>query len=111
MLNFESPYIWISVAIVALLTAALRFLPFLLFGKGRKTPRIVERLSALLPCAVMGMLVVYCLKDVSFGTFSGFMPALIATAAVVALHVWRKNTLLSIASGTLIYMLLVQLVF
>ena len=57
------------------------------------------------------MLVVYCLKGISFDSLGGFMPALIATAAVVALHAWRKNTLLSIASGTVIYMLLVQLVF
>ena len=57
------------------------------------------------------MLVVYCLKGISFSSLGSFMPALIATVAVVALHAWRKNTLLSIASGTVIYMLLVQLVF
>ena len=107
----ESTYVWISVAIIALITAALRFLPFLLFGNGRKTPKIIEKLSSLLPFAIMGMLVVYCLKSISFDSLGGFMPALIATAAVVALHAWRKNTLLSIASGTVIYMLLVQLVF
>lgn len=111
MLNFETPYVWISVAIIAAVTAALRFLPFLLFGKGRKTPRIIEKLSSLLPCAVMGMLVIYCLKGVSFTSLGGFVPALIACAAVVALHIWKRNTLLSIASGTAIYMLLVQVVF
>ena len=107
----ESTYVWISVAIIALITAALRFLPFLLFDNGRKTPHIIEKLGALLPFAIMGMLVVYCLKGISFGSLGGFLPALIATAAVIALHAWRKNTLLSIASGTVIYMLLVQLVF
>lgn len=111
MFNFESPYIWISVAIIALVTAALRFLPFLLFGKGKKTPKIIEKLSTLLPCAVMGMLVVYCLKGVSFSSLGGFLPTLIATAAVVLIHAWRKNTLLSILTGTVLYMLLVQLVF
>lgn len=67
--------------------------------------------SILLAFAIMGMLFVYCLKGISFDSLGSFMPALIATAAVVALHAWRKNTLLSIASGTVIYMLLVQLVF
>ena len=99
------------IAVVALVTALLRFLPFLLFGGGAKTPALIERLSKTLPFAIMGMLVVYCLKDVHFTAVSGFLPALIASAVVVALHVWRRNTLLSILSGTVCYMLLVQLVF
>ena len=107
----ENTYIWLSVAIIALLTAALRFLPFALFGNGRQTPRIIEKLSSMLPYAIMGMLVVYCLKDTSFSSLGGFMPALIASAVVVLLHVWKRNTLLSIISGTVCYMLLVQLVF
>ena len=107
----ENTYIWLSVAIIALLTAALRFLPFALFGNGRKTPKIIEKLSSMLPYAIMGMLVVYCLKDTSFSSLGGFLPALIASAVVVLLHVWKRNTLLSIISGTVCYMLLVQLVF
>ena len=107
----ENTYIWLSVAIIALVTAALRFLPFALFGNGRKTPKIIEKLSSMLPYAIMGMLVVYCLKDTSFSSLGGFLPALIASAVVVLLHVWKRNTLLSIISGTVCYMLLVQLVF
>lgn len=110
MLEFENAYVWISVAIIALVTAALRFLPFTLFKNG-KAPRIIEKLSSLLPFAVMGMLVVYCLKGISFTSLGGFLPALIASAAVVGLHIWRKNTLLSILAGTVSYMLLVQLIF
>ena len=107
----ENTYIWLSVAIIALLTAALRFLPFALFGNGRKTPKIIEKLSSMLPYAIMGMLVVYCLKGTSFSSLGGFLPALIASAVVVLLHAWKRNTLLSIISGTVCYMLLVQLVF
>ena len=107
----ENIYIWLSVAIIALLTAALRFLPFALFGNGRKTPKIIEKLSSMLPYAIMGMLVVYCLKGTSLSSLGGFLPALIASAVVVLLHVWKRNTLLSIISGTVCYMLLVQLVF
>ena len=107
----ENTYIWLSVAIIALITAALRILPFALFGNGRKTPKIIEKLSLMLPYAIMGMLVVYCLKDTSFSSLGGFLPALIASAVVVLLHVWKRNTLLSIISGTVCYMLLVQLVF
>lgn len=111
MFELENLYVWIAVAIIALVTVALRFLPFLLFGGERKAPSIIKKLSSLLPCAVMGMLVVYCLKGVSFSSLGGFLPAIIATLSVVLLHVWRKNTLLSIASGTVIYMRLVQFVF
>ena len=107
----DNAYVWLCVAIIALVTALLRFLPFLVFGNGRKTPKIIEKLSSLLPCALMGMLVVYCLRGVSFAALGGFIPALIASLTVVLLHIWRRNTLLSIIAGTAVYMLLVQLVF
>ena len=103
--------IGIAVAVIALTTALLRFLPFVIFGRGRKTPRIISKLSRSLPLAIMGMLVVYCMRGVSFTSPSGFLPALIACAVVAALHLWRRNTLVSIVSGTVCYMLLVQLVF
>ncbi|MBQ3078624.1 MAG: AzlD domain-containing protein [Clostridia bacterium] len=102
---------WLSVLIMALVTALLRILPFIVFGGKRKTPKLVEKLSRSLPYAIMGMLVVYCLKGVSFREAALFVPSLIASAVVIALHVWRRNTLLSIVSGTVCYMLLVQLVF
>ena len=104
-------YTWSAVAVIALVTAALRFFPFLIFDGKEKTPKIIEKLSNLLPCAIMGMLVVYCLKDTSFSQLSGYLPALISCLLVVVLHVWKRNTLLSILCGTGCYMLLVQLVF
>ena len=99
------------IAAGVLVTMATRFLPFLIFGEKRKTPPIIEYLGTVLPCAIMGMLVVYCLKDVSFVKNPFGIPELIACAVVAALHVWKRNSLLSIGGGTVCYMLLVQLIF
>ena len=99
------------VAVAVLVTMATRFLPFLIFGEKRKTPPVIEYLGAVLPCAIMGMLVVYCLKDVSFLSTPFGLPELISCVVVAALHVWKRNSLLSIGGGTVCYMLLVQLVF
>ena len=104
-------YVWCAVAVIALVTAGLRFLPFAIFQGDRRTPRLIEKLGRLLPFAIMGMLVVYCLKDISFSAVGGFLPQLIAVLLVVVLYVWKRNTLLSIIGGTLCYMLLVQAVF
>ena len=99
------------IVVAVLVTMSTRFLPFLIFGEKRKTPPIIEYLGTVLPCAIMGMLVVYCLKDVSFLSNPFGLPELIACAVVAALHVWKRNSLLSIGGGTVCYMLLVQLVF
>ena len=99
------------IAVAAVVTAALRFIPFLVFGGKKEPPAYITYLGHALPGAIMAMLVVYCLKGVSLTSVSSFMPELIASAVVVALHVWRRNTLLSIIGGTVVYMLLVQLVF
>ena len=99
------------VAIVALVTAFLRFLPFLIFGENRTTPPLIAYLGRVLPFAIMGMLVVYCLKDVRFRSGSFGIPEILGCAVVALLHVWKRNTLLSIGVGTVCYMLLVQLVF
>ena len=107
----DNPQAISVVAVAALVTAALRLLPFLIFRGNRKTPRLIEKLGRILPCAIMGMLVVYCLKDMSFASPAGFLPYLIAVAVVAGLYLWKNNTLLSIACGTVCYMLLVQLVF
>lgn len=103
-------YVWYGLAVMALVTAALRFLPFVLFSHG-KTPRIIAKLGKTLPFAVMGMLVVYCLKDTSFQSPSGFLPPLISCGVVALLYIWKRNTLLSILAGTLCNMLLLQIVF
>lgn len=94
-----------------LVTMATRFIPFLIFGENRKTPAIIEYLGTVLPCAIMGMLVVYCLKDVSFLASPFGIPEIISCIVVAALHIWKRNSLLSIGGGTVCYMLLVQLVF
>lgn len=99
------------VGVMSVGTILLRFLPFLLFPSGKKTPAFVTYLGKVLPFAMIGLLVVYCLKDVSVFSGSHGLPELIAIAVVVVLHVWRRNTLLSVASGTICYMLLVQFVF
>ena len=101
----------LTIAVVALVTAGLRFLPFLIFGEKRATPPLVTYLGQVLPYAIMGMLVIYCLKDVSFAASPFGLPELLGCAAVVLLHLWKRNTLLSIGAGTVCYMLLVQLVF
>ena len=99
------------VAVVALVTILLRFLPFWIFGGKRETPPALLRLGKVLPYAVMGMLVVYCLKDIRVDAFPYGLPELLGCGVVALLHVWKRSTLLSIGAGTLCYMLLVQFVF
>lgn len=99
------------VVVIALVTVAIRFLPFLVFGNHRATPAYVLYLGKVLPYAIMGMLVVFCLKNVTLTASPFGLPELIAGALVVGLHLWKRNTLLSIVGGTVCYMLLVQLVF
>lgn len=101
----------IMIAVMTLVTMATRFLPFLIFGEKRKTPELVLYLGKVLPCAIMGMLVVYCLKDVSILSAPFGLPELLGIVVVTVLHLWRRNSLLSIGVGTVFYMLLVQLVF
>ncbi len=97
------------VAVMAAVTALLRFLPFLIFRGGRKTPALISYLGQVLPQAIIGMLVIYCLKDVSLTAAPFGLPELIAGAAVVLLQAWRRNSLVSILSGTALYMLLIRL--
>lgn len=101
----------ITIGMVILGTVLTRFLPFLIFPAGKPTPNYIRYLGAVLPSAVFGLLVVYCLKNVSLLTGSHGLPELISISIVIGLHVWKRQMLLSIAGGTLCYMLLVQLVF
>ena len=101
----------ITIAMVVLGTVLTRFLPFLIFRAEKPAPKYVLYLGRVLPPAVFGMLVVYCLKNVNLLAYSHGLPELIAIAVVVALHLWKRQMLLSIAGGTVCYMLLVQLVF
>ena len=101
----------IMICIVVFGTMLTRFLPFLVFGRGKETPKYVQYLGKALPAAVFGLLVVYCLKDVNILSASHGIPEAIAILVVVFLHLWKRQMLLSIAGGTVCYMVLVQLWF
>ena len=101
----------LTIAICAIATMATRFLPFLLFSEKKETPRFIRYLGKALPPATFGMLVIYCLKHVDLFSGSHGIPEAIALAVTFALHLWKRQMLLSIAAGTVTYMLLVQLVF
>lgn len=97
------------VFVIAGVTILLRFAPFLIFSKG--IPEKISYLGRVLPCAIMGMLVVYCLKNTSLVKSPHGLPEILAVALVVALHKWKHNSLISIGVGTVFYMVLVQMVF
>lgn len=97
------------IAVVAVTTIMLRFLPFIVFRK--ETPPYITYLGKVLPEAIIGMLVIYCLKDVSLLRVPFGLPEVIAAACVVGMHVWKRNSLISILTGTVIYMVLIQAVF
>lgn len=101
----------ITIAIIVFATMLTRFLPFLIFPAGKETPRFVKYLGKVLPAAVFGLLVIYSLKGVNVLEGSHGIPEMIAIAVVIGLHLWKRQMLISIAGGTVVYMLLVQLVF
>ena len=101
----------ITIALCAAGTMLTRFLPFILFSSRKPTPGFVQYLGKALPGAIFGMLVIYCLKNVNVLNGSHGLPELIAILVTAALHIWKKQMFLSIAGGTVCYMLLVQLVF
>lgn len=101
----------VTILVITLGTMLTRFLPFLLFPDSSKTPRFIRYLGKVLPFAVMGMLVVYCLRNVTLTAAPFGAPEAIAVLCVAGLHIWKKNTLLSIGVGTALYMALVQFVF
>lgn len=104
-------YAVVTILVITLVTAALRFIPFLIFSGNKPVPKYITYLGKVLPYSIMAMLVVYCLKGISFLKAPFGLPELISVALVVILHVWKRNTLLSIICGTLCYMLLIQLIF
>ncbi|MBQ6626130.1 MAG: AzlD domain-containing protein [Ruminococcus sp.] len=111
MTNNPTVHSILLVLVMAVVTYLLRAFPFLVFSGKKPTPKFVLYLGKVLPYAIIGMLVIYCVKDISFTTTSSWLAYLIAGAVVVLLHIWRRNTLLSIIAGTLSYMALVQFVF
>ncbi|MDD5901090.1 MAG: branched-chain amino acid transporter permease [Lachnospiraceae bacterium] len=101
----------ITIALCALATMLTRFIPFLVFRTNKPTPKYIRYLGKALPAAIFGMLVVYCLKNVTILTGNHGLPELLTICLVVLLHLWKRNMLLSILGGTVCYMLLVQIVF
>lgn len=101
----------ITIALCVLGTVITRFLPFLVFSSKKPTPKYIQYLGKALPAAIFGMLVIYCLKDVNLLGGSHGLPELIAIAVTIGLHCWKRQMLLSVAGGTVCYMLLIQLVF
>jgi branched-subunit amino acid transport protein AzlD len=101
----------ITVVMVVVGTMLTRFLPFIVFPSGKSTPNYIQYLGKLLPSAVIGLLVIYCFKNVNILSGSHGIPEIIGVAVVALLHFWRRNMLLSIAGGTIVYMILVQLIF
>lgn len=101
----------ITIGMATLGTLLTRFLPFLLFPAGKPVPKYVQYLGKVLPLAVFGLLVIYCLRNVSVLTGSHGIPELVSIIFVIILHLWKRQMLISIAGGTFCYMLLVQLVF
>lgn len=100
-----------SIAVMALVTLLTRALPFLLFDRGERPPALVLYLGRMLPPAIIAMLIIYCLRTTDLSALASWVPQLIASLVVVGLHLWKHNNLLSIFGGTVLYMVLVQVVF
>jgi len=109
MMSFSQQVMTIAICVLGTMTT--RFLPFIIFKENKPTPRYIQYLGDALPAAIFAMLIVYCLKDVTF--FSGLhgLPEFLAIGVTVLLHLWKRQMLLSIAGGTVCYMFLVQFVF
>ncbi len=101
----------LTIGICILGTMITRFLPFLIFNGKRPTPKYIQYLGKALPAAIFGMLIIYCLKNVSFLTGTHGLPEIIAIAVTVLIHLWKRQMLLSIACETVCYMVLVQAIF
>jgi branched-subunit amino acid transport protein AzlD len=110
-MNYSTAQLFIFFGVVALGTVLTRALPFLLFPENREIPKYIKYLSNILPYTIIGMLVVYCLKDITFVQSPHAIPEVLSILLITLLHIWKKNTLLSIGGGALFYMLLVQYVF
>lgn len=108
-MTLEQQVITIGICVIG--TMATRFLPFLLFSSKKPTPDYIQYLGRALPSAIFGMLVIYCLKNVNLLEGNHGLPEFLAIGVVAALHLWKRQMLVSIAGGTICYMVLVQLVF
>lgn len=102
-------YSLLVIMVAALVTVLLRFLPFIIFSGKRSAPDFIQYLGTVLPYSIMAMLVVYCLKDISFITLPELLSSIISVVIVIFFHLWKRNTLLSIAGGTACYMILIRI--
>ena len=107
----ESVYLIVVILVASACCFTTRALPFALFSGKNELPSFAKYLGRCLPSCVMAVLVIYCLKGVTFASLAGFAPALISVAVVILLQLWKRNNLISIAGGTILYMVLVQVVF
>ena len=105
----SSMQIFWTVIIMAIAVQLTRWLPFIFFRKSDSLPAAVSYLGKVIPASMMGMLVIYCYKDFDFGSVSSALPAVLAGAFCVGIHLWKRNTILSIASATVVYMILIRL--
>lgn len=100
----------LSITVMAVVTALLRFLPFMIFRSDKKTPDFISYLGKVLPYAIMGMLVVFCLKSVDFRGGVHGLPEIVSILVIVLVHWWKKNTILSILTGTICYVAIVNFI-
>ncbi|NLK99407.1 MAG: branched-chain amino acid transporter AzlD [Clostridiales bacterium] len=110
-MNYTNSQLFMFFGLVSLATILTRALPFILFPENKRIPKYIKYLSDVLPYTIIGMLVVYCLKDISFRIHPYALPEIISIAVITILHLWRKNTLLSIGIGSFVYIILIQYVF
>ncbi|TAH70879.1 MAG: branched-chain amino acid transporter AzlD [Anaerolineaceae bacterium] len=108
-MNYTNTQLFLFFGLVSLGTVLTRVLPFILFPENKKIPKYIKYLSDVLPYTIIGMLVVYCLKDISFTVAPYALPEIISIAVIAVLHLWKKNTLLSIGIGSLLYIILIRL--
>lgn len=101
----------IVILVMGIVTLGTRILPVLIFGRGEKVPEYIVYLGKVVPYTAMGLLIVYCLRDISFTAAPHALPEIISLALVSLTYLWKKNSILSVVIGTVAYMLLVQLVF
>lgn len=110
-MNYSNTQLFQFFGLVSLGTIFTRVLPFILFPENKKIPKYINYLSDVLPYTIIGMLVVYCLKNISFNVHPYALPEIISISVITLLHLWKKNTLLSIGVGSILYIVLVQYIF
>lgn len=111
IVNVNSSYTLIAILVIATVTFGTRIAPFILFGKNKTTPKYIEYIGKYLPPAVIAMLIIYCLRNINLGAFPFGIPEAMGIVTVAILHMWKRNNLISIIGGTVIYMVAVQLIF